>query len=135
MLRAGLLAGAAYGMWRWYRSRMPEGATGAAWEPQPFPYPPVPQRSNGADAPHHHVHVPLDMEPGGGPEIDDEIATVAPSMDPVDGACPASYPVKAKLASGIYHVPGGSSYDRTKPDRCYLDAQSARADGLRPAKR
>ncbi|MCZ7536879.1 MAG: hypothetical protein M5T61_13910 [Acidimicrobiia bacterium] len=60
---------------------------------------------------------------------------MAPSMDPIDGTCPASHPVKAKLSSGIFHVPGGSSYERTKPDRCYVDADSAEADGLRPAKR
>jgi hypothetical protein len=54
---------------------------------------------------------------------------------PVDGACPEGYPIKAKLKSGIFHQPGGLAYDRTKPDRCYPDAASAEADGLRPAKR
>ena len=48
---------------------------------------------------------------------------------------PRRIPVKAKLASGIYHVPGGGNYDRTKPDRCYVDAEAAEADGLRAAKR
>ena len=52
-----------------------------------------------------------------------------------DGACPLTHPVKAKLASGIYHVPGGGNYERTKPDRCYASAEAAEADGLRPAKR
>ena len=56
-------------------------------------------------------------------------------LEPVDGDCPASHPVKAKLSSGIYHLPGGLSYDRTHPDRCYRDAAAAEADGLRPAKR
>jgi hypothetical protein len=37
-------------------------------------------------------------------------------------------------ASGIFHVPGGRSYDRTAPVRCYLDAASAEADGYRQAK-
>lgn len=54
---------------------------------------------------------------------------------PIDGACPPSHPVKAKVASKIFHVPGGLSYDRTKPDRCYVDAAAAEADGFRPAKR
>jgi hypothetical protein len=54
----------------------------------------------------------------------------------VDGnTCPASHPVKGKLKSGIYHVPGGFSYDRTSPDRCYVDERAAEADGLRAAKR
>jgi len=55
-------------------------------------------------------------------------------IEPRDGACPASHPVKAKLASGIYHEPGGSSYDRTTPDRCYVDGTAAETDGLRAAK-
>ena len=34
---------------------------------------------------------------------------------PVDGACPLTHPVKANANSGIYHVPGGRFYDRTRP--------------------
>jgi hypothetical protein len=56
-------------------------------------------------------------------------------VDPVDGECPDGFPVKAKLRSGIYHLPGNGSYDRTVPDRCYRDAAAAEADGLRPPKR
>lgn len=48
---------------------------------------------------------------------------------------PATHPVKAKLGSGIYHLPGMMNYDRTKPDRYYRTAAEAEADGLRPAKR
>ena len=55
--------------------------------------------------------------------------------DPVDGACPDGYPVKAKLTSGIYHLPGMSAYARTTPDRCYGSPEAAVADGLRAAKR
>ena len=58
-------------------------------------------------------------------------AWVEPSAD----GCPASHPVKAKLSSGIYHLPGMLAYDRTQPDRCYLDELSAQADGLRKSKR
>jgi hypothetical protein len=54
--------------------------------------------------------------------------------EPVDGACPEGYPVKANGNSGIYHVPGGRSYDRTVPDRCYADPAAAEADGYRAAK-
>jgi hypothetical protein len=52
-----------------------------------------------------------------------------------DGACPTSHPVKARAGSQIFHLPGGVSYERTKADRCYLDAAAAEADGLRAAKR
>ena len=58
-----------------------------------------------------------------------------PWLAPVDGECPPTHPVKAKMSSGIYHLPGGAMYGRTHPDRCYIDAPAAEADGLRPAKR
>ncbi|HEV7721859.1 MAG TPA: hypothetical protein VGO60_11265 [Iamia sp.] len=54
---------------------------------------------------------------------------------PVDGACPDGFPIKAKETSGIYHHPGGLSYARTRPDRCYADEAAAEADGFRAAKR
>jgi len=56
-------------------------------------------------------------------------------VSPRQEACPVSHPVKAKLASGIFHEPSGVSYRRTIPDRCYRDGDAARVDGLRPAKR
>lgn len=58
-----------------------------------------------------------------------------PWVEPVDGECPPTHPVKGKMASKIYHLPGGFNYARTRPDRCYVDAAAAEADGLRPAKR
>lgn len=58
-----------------------------------------------------------------------------PWVEPVDGDCPPTHQVKAKLSSKIYHLPGGLNYARTHPDRCYVDAAAAEADGLRPAKR
>lgn len=54
---------------------------------------------------------------------------------PVEGSCPASHPIKAKLRSGIYHLPGMLAYERTIPDRCYATEVDAEADGLRRAKR
>ena len=56
-------------------------------------------------------------------------------VEPSGDVCPTSHPVKAKLSSKIFHLPGMLNYDRTKPDRCYRDGGSAEADGLRPAKR
>ena len=60
---------------------------------------------------------------------------VEPWVTPQGGGCPTSHPVKAKLASKIFHLPGMANYERTKPDRCYLSAATAEADGLRAAKR
>jgi hypothetical protein len=53
--------------------------------------------------------------------------------EPVDGNCPEGYPVKV-AKSGIYHVPGGRSYERTTAYRCYMNAEHAEADGYRRAK-
>ena len=56
-------------------------------------------------------------------------------VEPVGGACPTGYPVKASLSSGIFHVVGGLFYERSKPDRCYRTPAAAEGDGLRQAKR
>ena len=60
---------------------------------------------------------------------------VATWVEPNGDVCPTAHPVKAKLSSKIFHLPGMLNYDRTKPDRCYRDAPAAEADGLRAAKR
>lgn len=56
-------------------------------------------------------------------------------VEPVDGACPATHPIKGNADSGIFHVPGGMSYERTVPERCYATEDDAVADGFRRAKR
>jgi len=56
-------------------------------------------------------------------------------VEPEDGACPITHPVKAKVESGIFHTPGSAHYDRTRPDRCYRDEAAAVADGLRAPRR
>lgn len=56
-------------------------------------------------------------------------------VEPDGTNCPPGHPVKAKMQSGIYHLPGMTQYDRTTPDRCYVDEAAAEADGLRKAKR
>lgn len=53
---------------------------------------------------------------------------------PSDGAAPEGFPVKVKVSSGIFHVPGGRFYDRTKPDRWYATTGAALADGYRQSK-
>jgi hypothetical protein len=56
-------------------------------------------------------------------------------VPPVAGGCPESHPIKANDNSGIYHEPGGQHYERTRAERCYVDAAAAAADGYRAAKR
>ena len=72
-----------------------------------------------------------DPEPGTAPEPEGSAWA-----DPVDGEpVPDGYPVKVNERSGIYHVPGGLSYDRTRPTRCYATPEGAEADGFRRARR
>jgi hypothetical protein len=92
------------------------------------PWPPlrVAEAEPGPDV----VRVP---EPDGVPVAD---ASTAPWVEPTaEGECPDGYPIKAKMSSKIFHAPGQLNYDRTTPDRCYVDAGAAEADGLRAAKR
>ena len=56
-------------------------------------------------------------------------------VEPEDtGTCPMTHPVKVKAGSGIFHLPGGRFYERTRPDRCYANAGAAEADGFRASK-
>ncbi|MDP9441670.1 MAG: hypothetical protein M3P34_05745 [Actinomycetota bacterium] len=56
-------------------------------------------------------------------------------VEPVGGTCPPTHPVKAKVSSLIYHLPGMVAYERTRANRCYTDAEAAEADGFVRAKR
>lgn len=56
-------------------------------------------------------------------------------VEAMGNECPTSHPVKAKLSSMLYHLPGMAAYNRTRPDRCYLDGPSAEEDGFTRAKR
>jgi hypothetical protein len=110
----GLLAAGVYALWK--KLAGPAGDVPAFLGPQgqPSPFPPSPVVSPA---------------PAAGPE---------PSgswVEPDDGACPVSHPVKGKVTSGIFHVPGGQNYERTRADRCYADSIAAEADGMRQAKR
>jgi hypothetical protein len=125
LLGAGIVAGIAYAGWRAWKARVPEPGT-VQWDSAPFPFPPVPRPTTPV------VSKPLEAAQASAPAANG----ADPFVDPGDGgACPLTHPVKAKLTSGIYHVPGGGNYERTKPDRCYASAEAAEADGLRPAKR
>jgi hypothetical protein len=79
----------------------------------------------------------VDLEAGGESGGTDPDAGTGPAwVGPDDeGSCPTGFAVKAKLSSGIYHLPGATNYDRTKADRCYSSAEAAELDGLRPPKR
>lgn len=56
-------------------------------------------------------------------------------VEPSGNICPETHPVKAKLSSRLFHLPGGFAYARTNPDRCYTSGDAATTDGFTPAKR
>jgi hypothetical protein len=126
--RLGLLAGVAYALVKVLDGRR-------ATEPQPAGLAvrdwPRLQPDPGLEGPRTSTAPQPDPEaPRPAPE-----PSTAAWVEPTGDVCPTTHPVKAKLSSKIFHVPGGLSYDRTRPDRCYVDPSSAEADGLRPAKR
>lgn len=54
---------------------------------------------------------------------------------PVDSwTCPSWAPIKGNANSMIYHVPGGSFYDRTNPEECFATESAAVAAGYRKSK-
>ena len=122
---AGLIAGGAYAIWRFMASRTPDTG-GVTFEPTPFPGLPRPVPSTAPSNPPGTLVTAA--APAGG-------AGSGPWIEPDDGSCPLTHPVKAKLSSGIYHLPGGGNYDRIRAERCYVDADAAIADGLRAPQR
>jgi hypothetical protein len=131
MFRLALVIGAAAAVYKVVQARKPSPALpeGDAWPPTPKPVPkPVPtppERANAAPV----TAPPTPAAHKAAPK------TSAAWVEPVEGACPATHPVKAKMTSMIYHLPGMTAYARTRPDRCYSDEDAAQADGLRKAKR
>jgi outer membrane biosynthesis protein TonB len=64
-----------------------------------------------------------------------EKVVLPPWVAPDGMICPETHPIKAKLSSQLFHLPGMFAYARTTPDRCYATPEDAIADGLRSAKR
>ncbi len=102
------------------------------------PVAPAPSASPAPEPP-ADVVPPVEADP-----TPDPPATAAPAagtegsdswVAPVGGECPGGYPVKAKEASKIFHVPEGAFYERTQPDRCYRTGADAEVDGFRASKR
>ena len=140
----GLLGGAAFAVYKFLAARSPDTA-GVTFQTSPVPSlpRPVPRIDGAPAAPVAPTEVAAPESPerplvdgSGATPIPEAAFTGAPPwVDPIAGECPVSHPVKAKLTSGIYHLPGGGNYDRTRAERCYVDADAAIADGLRAPKR
>lgn len=128
-LLLGLLVGAAFALAKVFGARPagPDSSIGLPTEPWPRlaaepTSPAAPTKSPTKKAPAEKAAAT-------------KKAAVKAWVEPARGVCPTSHPVKAKLASKIFHLPGMLHYERTNPDRCYVDAAKAEADGLRAAKR
>jgi hypothetical protein len=122
-VRLGLLAGVGAAVAAALRSsrRSPVGVTDT--------------ETYGDHHPHGRVTVPPEAADLGAPP---SLAPDVPApawVEAEDGTCPDGYPVKAKLSSRLFHLPGMLAYERTKPDRCYTDAAAAEADGFTRARR
>lgn len=118
--------------WGWYRDRVTDdGLAPAEWPPIAEPATAASTSGeSGTSGTASFVNALVDA-----PEArsaDRETGGWVDALD--DGSCPLSHPVKANDNSGIFHVPGGRFYDRTKPERCYTSADAAVADGYRQAK-
>lgn len=141
-LLVGLLGGAVAAAVKAVQGRaalQPAGGPAPEWTPipdaQPVIMPPAVKRPTVSIADLQEAPAPPSATKVPAAKKAAKPAPLPPWVEPVNGECPTTHPVKGKLASKIYHLPGGFNYPRTRPDRCYRDAAAAEADGLRPAKR
>ena len=128
-----VLIGTAGGViWSWWRDR-----TAPPTPPTPPQWPPLKPANN---APATAANATTATTKTGAnalvdsPDGRSDAATGSRLAPKADGSCPDSHLIKANDNSGIFHVPGGRFYDRTKAERCYASAADAVADGYRPAK-
>jgi len=125
-----LVGGAGFAGYTIWRRRTDEAGHVPEWPPLTT----APAASQDSEPAHGDSTVadpPLDASVPAAPPTPPDGATWVPA---VEGECPIEYPIKANDNSGIYHVPGGRFYDRTRAERCYGRAADADADGYRPAK-
>ncbi|MCO8127461.1 hypothetical protein NHL50_09605 [Acidimicrobiia bacterium EGI L10123] len=131
----------------------PAASPSEPWPPLRADAAPTPDAAPAPNTPDPAAEAPMaDDVASPRPESTDEATVRVPEPDGVpvaatptqgaswteptdDGECPDGYPIKAKMSSKIFHCPGQLNYDRTTPDRCYVDETAAEADGLRAAKR
>lgn len=108
------------------------------WVDGPEPSPSAPPWPAPTETPRTAPPVNLAAPPGGArPPESRRTDPADPSwVDPDEtGAAPSSHPIKVRVRSGIYRVPGTASYDRSRADRCYQSVEAAEADGFVRAKR
>lgn len=133
LVLAVLLVSAVGAVYAWWRDREQNSIAPAEWPPITSPgSTPAPGPPSSSEIPVAASFVdPLVDAPGARSADGGAGRWVTPADD---GSCPLDHPVKANDTSGIFHVPGGRFYERTKAVRCYPDDEAALADGYRRAK-
>lgn len=121
-----LLATTLGATYAWWRDRDESGLAPAQWPPIDPSARPATTATSSASFVNALVDAPEARTTDG--------ATTGWTTPGDDGSCPLDHPVKANDNSGIFHVPGGRFYDRTKAERCYSNQDAALADGYRRAK-
>ena len=70
-----------------------------------------------------------------GPSSPPASSSMGGSVPPLPGGgCPAEAPIKGNANSGIYHVPSGQFYGKTKAEQCFATEQDAQNAGFRKSK-
>jgi hypothetical protein len=127
--RLGLLAGLAIAIYKALQTRQAQPEISAR-DPWPPVVPPEPVAVVATPAPAPKPEPPAEPAPSPARDTGER-----PWVESEGGACPITHPIKGKLSSKIFHLPGMFAYDRTNADRCYASEEAAEADGLHKAKR
>jgi hypothetical protein len=134
LLRLAVLAGLGFVAWKVWQLLQEDEDHSHEWVAAA---PPVvtekPEAKHAAAKQVTATHVPEKHVPE--MQVAEERVAAKPWVKPVGSTCPSGYPVKAKMASKVFRVPGMFSYEESKPERCYCDEGAAIADGFTRAKR
>lgn len=130
--------GSALGGWPAVRQAGAPTAMPAAPTPTEEPAPTSAPHTTRAPAP---TILPTSL-PSPIPTAPPTVAIVLKGVAPVGEACPPEAPIKGNIVDRgerkgekIYHVPGSSSYQQTKPERCFATAADAESAGFRAPER
>ena len=63
----------------------------------------------------------------------EDVTANAGATDPVNEQCPSGFPIKGNESTMIAHSPRDRFYDKTIPERCFVDLAAAAVEGYRPA--
>ena len=134
LLRLAVLAGLGFVAWRLYQLLQEDEDYSHEWAraaAPPAAPPPAPVATRGEQP----VAEPAGNATAAATASNPTAAATETWVKPDGSTCPPGYPVKAKIGSKVYRLPGMFSYEESKPERCYRDEAAAIADGFTRAKR